>query len=94
MLHTLFLPKQGDVDGHPYPASSMALEVDEEMQYRLEGFIEAEVERYADELAEADEEGGMPSDNEGTVRGDSDDEGTQKKKPKPKKKPTGDAGVL
>ncbi|KAG8906784.1 hypothetical protein FRB99_006161 [Tulasnella sp. 403] len=55
LLYTLFLPKQGDAEGHPYPASSMPLEMTEQMQYRLDGYVEAEVERYADDFVEANE---------------------------------------
>lgn len=91
MLHTLFLPKQGDAEGRPYPASSMALEVTEEIQCRLEGFIEAEIERYADELVDEENDPEKGSDEEGTARGDSDDERPRKKTVA--KKPIGDAGM-
>lgn len=63
-MYTLFQPKQGEVEGQPYAAASMALEVSEEMQYRIEGFIEAEVERYADEIADDNEEPAEPSGGE------------------------------
>lgn len=67
----------------------MPLEMPEKMQYRLDSFMEAELERYADDLAEQDEDASDPSDEEGTVRGSSEDEadeGNPKTKGKKQKK--------
>ncbi|KAG8859678.1 hypothetical protein FRB96_004252 [Tulasnella sp. 330] len=85
LLHTLFLPKQGDANGQPYPAASMPLEMPEKSQHRLDGFMEAELERYADELAEQGEDASDHSGGEGTVRGSSD-ENADEDDPKPKGK--------
>lgn len=86
LIHTLFLPKQGDAEGQPYPAASVPLEMPEKMQYRLDGFLEAELERYADELAEHDEDAHEGSDGEDTIRGSSDDEDEPVKKTSKKTK--------
>ncbi|KAG8960843.1 hypothetical protein FRC05_006541, partial [Tulasnella sp. 425] len=85
ILYTLFLPKQSDGAGHPYPAASIPLEVSEEMQFRFEGFIEAEVERYADDLAEEEQEtseGDKGSDPADSDEGDGEGGENQQKKAK------------
>ncbi len=65
----------------------MPLEVTDEMQYRLEGFIEAEVERYADDVLDALEQPANGADSTGE---DSDAGGATKDKSK--KKPVVDIG--
>ncbi|KZT04963.1 uncharacterized protein LAESUDRAFT_702953 [Laetiporus sulphureus 93-53] len=53
-LHILFCPAQSIApDGSRLPTASLALSLDDEVQYRCAGFIQAEIERYADELEEA-----------------------------------------
>ncbi|KAG8986084.1 hypothetical protein FRB93_005518 [Tulasnella sp. JGI-2019a] len=87
LLHTLFLPKQGDAEGKPYAAASIPMEMPEKMQYRVDGFMEAELERYADDLAEQNEDANDGGEEEGTVRGSSDEEEEESRtKTKGKKK--------
>lgn len=85
ILYTLFLPKQSDGAGHPYPAASIPLEVSEEMQFRFEGFIEAEVERYADDLADEDEEQEKGDGSEPADSDEGDGEGGENQQKKAKK---------
>ncbi|KAG8914902.1 hypothetical protein FRC00_009816 [Tulasnella sp. 408] len=86
ILYTLFLPKQSDGEGHPYPAASIPLEVSEELQFRFEGFIEAEVERYADDLADEEEEQERGEGDKASEPADSDEgEGGENQAKKPKK---------
>lgn len=53
-LHVLFAPEVTDPAGpSPSPVSAMrALTLDDEVQYRCAGFVQAEIERFAEELAE------------------------------------------
>ena len=53
-LHILFCPVQSfTADGNQLPTASLPLSLDDETQYRCAGFIQAEIERYADELEQA-----------------------------------------
>ena len=53
-LHILFCPSQSaTADGSQLPTASLPLSLDDETQYRCAGFIQAEIERYADELEQA-----------------------------------------
>lgn len=53
-LHILFCPAQSaTTDGSQLPTASLPLSLDDETQYRCAGFIQAEIERYADELEQA-----------------------------------------
>lgn len=53
-LHILFCPAQSlTADGGQLPTASLPLSLDDETQYRCAGFIQAEIERYADELEQA-----------------------------------------
>ncbi len=66
-LHILFNPAQAD--GSTLPTASLALTLSEEVQARCAGFVQAEIERYAEELqdsAESDQDlsDGQDSDNE------------------------------
>ena len=47
-LHILFSPSQGD--GNALPTAALALKLSEEVQARCTGFVQAEIERYAEEL--------------------------------------------
>lgn len=86
-LHILFCPVQTvAADGGPLPTASISITLDDEVQYRCAGFIQAEIERYADEIdgfsqgthLEKDD-----NDDEGTSDEDSHDEaGTTGKKKK------------
>lgn len=47
-----------DAEGMPLPIASISLSLDDEIQYRCAGYIQAEIERYAESLgtgAEDDE---------------------------------------
>lgn len=52
-LHVLFCPTETvGPDGSSFPTASLALHLDDEVQYRCAGFIQAEIERYVEELGE------------------------------------------
>ena len=71
-LHILFASTaEEDAEGNPLPLSPLALSMGDELQYRCAGFVQAEIERYAEELEEAKphREG---SDNESSLSSDSE----------------------
>lgn len=78
MLHVLFIPAIPDPDGpSPSPLSSMlALTLDDEVQHRCAGFVQAEIERFAEELVEngQDDGRGHDDDEEGSERSGSEDD--------------------
>ena len=89
-LHILFASSaEEDAEGKPLPLSSLALSLSDELQYRCAGFVQAEIERYAEELEESkprpegsDAESSSSSDSElGDLPGLSNT-----KKPPPAKK--------
>ncbi|KAI0703063.1 hypothetical protein BC835DRAFT_1319789 [Cytidiella melzeri] len=50
-LHILFCPAQSIApDGSALPTAALAMTLDDENQYRCAGFVQAEIERYAEEL--------------------------------------------
>jgi cohesin complex subunit SA-1/2 len=50
-LHILFCNTQAvDADGEAPPIASLALTLDDEVQFRCAGFIQAEIERYAEDV--------------------------------------------
>lgn len=50
-LHILFCPSQSIApDGSRLPTAALPLTMDDEVQYRCVGFIESEIERYAEQL--------------------------------------------
>jgi cohesin complex subunit SA-1/2 len=52
-LHILFCPTQTiGADGGLLPIAALALTLDDEVQYRCAGYIQAEIERYAEEIAD------------------------------------------
>ncbi|CAA7269932.1 unnamed protein product [Cyclocybe aegerita] len=56
-LHVVFCSAEAySDDGAPRPAASLALTLDDELQYRCAGYIQAEIERYAEFLEDEDEE--------------------------------------
>lgn len=64
-LHVLFCPTEKvGADGASFPIASLALSLDDEVQYRCAGFIQAEIERYAEELGEATSEVQNGSDDD------------------------------
>ncbi|KAG8957246.1 hypothetical protein FRC03_010340 [Tulasnella sp. 419] len=94
MLHTLFLPNTDEgEDAQVLPGQTLPLKLSDEMQHRYAGFVEAELETYADELA--DDEDGQDGDDESdggdTARGSSsgadENEGEEGRKKSRKRKP-------
>ena len=50
-LHILFCPAQAiAADGSPLPTASLSLTLPDEVQYRCAGYLQAEIERYAEEI--------------------------------------------
>ncbi|KAJ7595027.1 hypothetical protein C8J56DRAFT_1013025 [Mycena floridula] len=74
-LHLLFVSPQS-LDGSPTPLSTVPLVMDDEIQYRCAGFIQAEVEQYIDTID--------PSDGRSEDEGSDDD--VEKKKRRKKNK--------
>lgn len=66
-------------DGAPFPIASLALSLDDEIQYRCAGFIQAEIERYAEGLggttpsaensSDGDDDSSGPEDDQAPVKG-------------------------
>lgn len=65
-LHILFCPP---TEGTVLPTSVIALSLEDEVQYRCAGFVQAEIERYADELEEL-----APNADDGSEEEESDGE--------------------
>ncbi|KAI0772878.1 hypothetical protein BD413DRAFT_622407 [Trametes elegans] len=64
-LHILFCPSETTApDGTRLPTAALPLSLDDEVQYRCAGFVQAEIERYAEELAEDTPEEEHNSDEE------------------------------
>lgn len=88
-LHVLFAAAQTvDADGAPLPIASISLSLDDEVQYRCAGYIQAEIERYTDTfeaVTEDDEEAGKESGAE-TGEEDQGDDAEGKKANIPKRK--------
>lgn len=83
-LHILFAPPQPDADdANIPPTASLPLSLDEEMQYRCAGFVQAEIERYAEDMEELSP---APSDASGD---ESDNSRSGSERPKGKKKAKG-----
>lgn len=78
-------------DGSTSPLAAISLSLDDEMQYRCAGYIQAEIERYSDFLADNDgsagsddaEKSDKESDNEEEAE---EEEGASKKKKRKAKK--------
>ena len=90
-LHILFCPAQSIApDGSKLPTSALPLSLDDEAQFRCAGFVQAEIERYVDELGEdvsvhADESDKDDDETDGNQSGD-DGAAKPKKTKKPVKK--------
>lgn len=70
-LHVLFFPTETvDPDGATFPVASVPLILDDEIQYRCAGFIQAEIERYAEELNELKPRQAKASDDENSASDD------------------------
>ncbi|CDO77437.1 hypothetical protein BN946_scf184857.g44 [Trametes cinnabarina] len=71
-LHILFCPSETTMpDGTRLPTAALPLSLDDEVQYRCAGFVQSEIERYAEEIAEPSSEEADGSEVE------SDDENEQ-----------------
>lgn len=66
-------------DGIPLPTATLALTLDDETQYRCAGYIQAEIERYAELLDDEDNRSDR-SDVEGSDNGEENEKQTKKKK--------------
>lgn len=86
-LHILFSATSSrDANGVALPTARLQLTLDDEVQYRCAGFIQAEIERYAEELELASPEETPDADADGSGNENSQDEhpskpnGTTKRK--------------
>ena len=64
-----------DVDGESEPeqaASSLVLTMSDEVQYRCAGFVQAEIERYAEDLSEAREAKDVANGDSSSLSSDSE----------------------
>ena len=90
-LHVLFCPTETvGPDGASFPIASLALSLDDEVQYRCAGFIQAEIERYAEELGESTASEHKGSDVNETSESEDDDAPQVKGKKGKGKKPVKD----
>ena len=84
-LYVLFSPVNAvDAEGAPLPTAIVPLILDDEIQYRCAGYMQAEIERYAEVISEMEEN--QPGEESGTES----EESTVEKTPKAnvaKKKP-------
>lgn len=88
-LHILFCPAQTiAADGGPLPTASLALTLDDEVQYRCAGFVQAEIERYAEEL----DVDSATAAREESDEGETTDEESQDNEPASSKKGKDDKG--
>jgi cohesin complex subunit SA-1/2 len=87
-LHVLFASTNPfDPDGNPLQIASLALTLDDEVQYRCAGYIQAEIERYAEFLGNDDEDEDK-SENSDAEAGSDEEAGAgpaKSAKAKPKK---------
>ncbi|KAI0356888.1 hypothetical protein OH77DRAFT_1423133 [Trametes cingulata] len=82
-LHILFCPSETTApDGTRLPTAAVPLSLDDEVQYRCAGFVQAEIERYAEEIAEPEpeEEAGSEEDSDGEEEQEEADEQPKGKK--------------
>ncbi|KAF7978768.1 hypothetical protein HWV62_44804 [Athelia sp. TMB] len=78
-LHVLFCPTDMvGPDGAPFPTAAVPIVLEDEVQYRCAGFIQAEIERYAEDVAEPKPKTKAASDDENSA---SDDDDTSPVKP-------------
>jgi cohesin complex subunit SA-1/2 len=92
-LHVLFCPTETvGADGASFPIASLALGLDDEVQYRCAGFIQAEIERYAEELDLTNPADDKHSDVNGNSESEGEDNLAAKGKVSKSKKPTRDDG--
>ncbi|KAF7439987.1 hypothetical protein PC9H_000324 [Pleurotus ostreatus] len=81
-LHVLFSSSLTvDAEGLPLPTASLPLTLEDEIQYRCAGFVQAEIERYADIYAEH-----RPREDEESSSERSDDDQADPKEPSKQKR--------
>ncbi|KAG5728111.1 Cohesin subunit psc3 [Termitomyces sp. T112] len=70
-LHVLFAPGATyDANGNPSPMASISITLDDEVQYRCAGYVQAEIERYADTLGSTSDESEQDQNQSGDESGD------------------------
>ncbi|KDQ56870.1 hypothetical protein JAAARDRAFT_36349 [Jaapia argillacea MUCL 33604] len=92
-IHILFCPSQTlAADGSPLATAALPLTFDDEVQYRLAGFIQAEVERYAEELDDSgmSHKGKAGSDDGSDTEAEAEEQPKKNGKSSKRKKPTTD----
>jgi cohesin complex subunit SA-1/2 len=90
-LHVLFCPTETvGPDGASFPIAALSLSLDDEVQYRCAGFIQAEIERYAEELDESAASDHKGSNVNETSESESEEATPTKGKKGKGKKPTKD----
>lgn len=88
-LHILFCPGETTTaNGNQLPTAQIALSLSEEDQHRFAGFVQTEIERYAEELEEAAPPREEESEDEDSGVDQTEDEGKAKGKRKGKGKQT------
>jgi cohesin complex subunit SA-1/2 len=94
-LHVLFCPTETvGPDGASFPIASLALSLDDEVQYRCAGFIQAEIERYAEQLDESTASHDKGSNVDESSQSEDDGAPLAKAKKGRGKKPTKDDELL
>ena len=74
-LHVLFSPVNAvDADGGLLPTAIVPLTLDDEVQYRCAGFMQAEIERYAELVTEDEEKEKPPIDKDKGSGSESEEE--------------------
>jgi cohesin complex subunit SA-1/2 len=82
-IHNLFHPAGPDATGSRLALGSMALSMEDEVQHRCAGYIQAEIERYAEDIEDIAEDDGDDSEPS-----ESDDETLRKTKKRKERKAT------
>ena len=86
-LHVLFASTDAfDPDGNPLQIASLALTLDDEVQYRCAGYIQAEIERYAEFLGNDDKNEDKSDKSDAEVGSNEEDGAGAAKSPKAKPK--------
>jgi cohesin complex subunit SA-1/2 len=82
-LHILFCPMQTiAADGGLFPTASLTLTLDDEVQYRCAGFVQAEIEKFAEGI---DDGTGDANDDQSGTDGSDEDEAEERPPVKRKK---------
>ena len=85
-LYVLFSPINAvDSEGAPLPTAMVPLTLDDEIQYRCAGYMQAEIERYAELVSEGEEK--QPAEEAGSESDDSAVEKPPQKATTSKKRP-------